>query len=247
MPVQVIGLNSSFGPNSHLGQNNKPGSGVFVQSFLSPEPHSGSTIPSAAPASARPLYNWNRYYDPKIGRYITSDPIGLRGGLNTYSYVTNNPLHWTDSRGLDIAGGWEPGGFPDAPAPTTVSAGLGAMGMGGTGGGSVSSGAAMDSTGNFCLYTTMCTAVGYGFAAGAGVEGSVGTGRLCPGVYRTAGPFWAGGTGVFGEGGAQTGGDDISIGRGIAGPGAGRAAGAMVCFTNVYWCSKPCDDNNCKR
>ncbi len=41
-----------------------------------------------------------RYYDPKIGRFISEDPIGLTGDLNVYAYVENNPVTLTDPTGL---------------------------------------------------------------------------------------------------------------------------------------------------
>jgi RHS repeat-associated protein len=47
-------------------------------------------------------YNYFRDYNPKKGRYTQYDPIGLRGGLNTYSYVVNNPLVHVDPFGLEI-------------------------------------------------------------------------------------------------------------------------------------------------
>ena len=46
-------------------------------------------------------YNINRYYDPEIGGFITSDPIGLIGGRNTYLYAMANPIMLIDRLGLE--------------------------------------------------------------------------------------------------------------------------------------------------
>lgn len=45
-------------------------------------------------------YNYHRYYNPETGRYLSSDPIGLAGGLNTYGYVNGKPWEGVDVLGL---------------------------------------------------------------------------------------------------------------------------------------------------
>jgi RHS repeat-associated protein len=48
-------------------------------------------------------YNWHRDYDASVGRYVSSDPMGLEGGINTYSYVGSVPTMAVDSKGLQAA------------------------------------------------------------------------------------------------------------------------------------------------
>jgi len=50
-------------------------------------------------------YNWMRDYDPAIGRYVESDPIGIRAGLNTYAYVGSGPIDRFDPEGLSTCEG----------------------------------------------------------------------------------------------------------------------------------------------
>jgi RHS repeat-associated protein len=49
----------------------------------------------------RPHQNYFRDYSPAIGRYVESDPVGLKGGINTYGYVLQNPVSLYDPNGLE--------------------------------------------------------------------------------------------------------------------------------------------------
>ncbi|NNF97896.1 MAG: hypothetical protein HKM93_00820 [Desulfobacteraceae bacterium] len=45
-------------------------------------------------------YNYQRYHDPGVGRYLRVDPIGFIGGINIYLYARNNPTTMFDMNGL---------------------------------------------------------------------------------------------------------------------------------------------------
>ena len=184
--------------------------------------------------------NYHRDYDPRTGRYLQPDPIGLAGGSNLYGYSNLNPITNIDPLGLDTwsGAGDEVGGF-------LVFAGTSTMY------GFVTNW----STGEKCYIESRCYKLGAGIAGGITAES----------IWIPNGPKFgkdlagtSNGMGVEGGLGgyisgtpantftyANDGAFSITEGAGI---GAGFAEYAQKCNTRVIFCektpkNKSCDNN----
>jgi RHS repeat-associated protein len=186
-------------------------------------------------------YNNFRDYDPAIGRYIESDPLGILATWRSskrlnhlYQYVDSRPLASTDALGL--------AGFVIGYDVNAFGVDLGA------GGGSAP---VFDPANwNVCYQAKQCTRVGLGLAFTRSLNGGLDTGPVCSGTSVSAGLFGTGGFGLAGIGSFRIGGSgqggSASGNLGFGG-GWGVAGGGEVCITTRVCLKDPpcCKCGNC--
>ncbi|RKH72391.1 RHS repeat-associated core domain-containing protein [Corallococcus aberystwythensis] len=112
MPAEGINVNISAGPLNSSGPNTHTGAAMEgyeyqryqtgAQPFWTPLRFAGHYYD----AETDLFENWNRYYDPSVGRYLQPEPMLGWGpsALPAYAYALNNPMAYADPNGNDPIG-----------------------------------------------------------------------------------------------------------------------------------------------
>jgi len=182
-------------------------------------------------------YNYFRDYEPAIGRYVQSDPIGLGGGLNAYEYVRSRPLSFWDARGLEACG-------YDSPA-CRCAGGIWDQDVGDFGvglaagffiGGARQNVSCRSNRRLRCRSTQVCFGGGlvWGVGANYSVSGTIHGVERCTGLEGWSDTQFNAAAGPFGFQ-APIGSPGGSMG---VGPGVGGGAAFVTCYTRIWGCDK---------
>lgn len=176
-------------------------------------------------------YNYFRYYDSSLGRYTTSDPIGLRGGLNTYGYAYQNPLYWIDPYGLFVCEVLKVLGDQTIDLNVGIGAGFGASG-----------GLSLSSSG---VKGNVDVGVGAGISVNAsvGASGSVNVGSTGRSFNAQGRVSVGGGVGPVGASGSVSAGTDGLTASGSVGIGIGASiVSGLGISGDILKCDEEDDD-----
>jgi RHS repeat-associated protein len=238
--------------NAHRGYQLLPASLPRTRTLLPTRRRWRNRVSVRRRASGRVHYNYFRDYDPAIGRYVESDPIGLRGGTNTFAYVDANPLAKIDPSGL-MGHGAGPSNYKVSPRTgrckncddPVANFSLGAGGQIGMIAAmpAADSGVAFDTDGNVCAYSLICAAsfpTAMAMLPSLYWTASAGNGRLCSGQTECIGAFRVRAVGGGAQGQMLYCGGGFSFGRGGAVVG-GTSGGGMIRCQLTLICSKDSD------